>query len=347
MFRTVLISAVMAGSAISSTLADEAKTRPAERAEIGTFSVQFENDLFSGSDRHYTNGIRLSWLSPAGDTLPALEWLRDGLEAIAQDDAKGKNKRVRFGLAAGQDMYTPEDKVRRDLVTNDRPYAGWLYGAMSLHTVTERGSGRKDLESAELDVGVVGPWALAEETQDLVHEVRLIDTFEGWDHQLRNEPGLNLLYERKWRLFDPFDLGGIEFDAVPRAGLALGNVLTQATVGGAVRLGWNLPDDFGPPSLIHGVTPLDRYPQDSVAFYFFATTEGRYVVHNIFLDGNTLRDSHSVNKKPWVGDLAAGAALVIGRFRLAYSNAFRTREFDGQQKISRYGALSVSFQAAF
>src|SRR3990172_786651 len=29
----------------------------------GTFSILFENDLFADTDRHYTNGIKLSWMS--------------------------------------------------------------------------------------------------------------------------------------------------------------------------------------------------------------------------------------------------------------------------------------------
>ena len=96
--------------------------------EIGTFSFQLENDLFSGTDRHYTNGIRLSWLSPDGDTVDSLELVRDTLETFALD-ATGRdseNNQIRFGLSLGQDMYTPEDRASRNLIIDDRPYAAWL-----------------------------------------------------------------------------------------------------------------------------------------------------------------------------------------------------------------------------
>ncbi len=313
------------------------------KKELGTLSLNFENDLFSGVDQHYTNGIRISWLSPEGDTIDLLQSVRDVLEQIAWNE----NRTTRFGLFLGQDMYTPEDRYTTTLISDDRPYAGWLYAGMSLHTVTDHGQGRMDQESVEVNLGVVGPWSLAEQAQDFVHEVRLIDTFEGWDNQLRTEPGLLINYERKWRLHDPIKLGVTDFDFIPHAGASVGNIMTQANVGGAVRWGWNVPKDFGPPSLIHSVTALDRRPESSISVYAFATAQGQVVAHNLFLDGNTFRDSHSVDKEHLVGDANYGVAVLFGRFKIAYTNAFRTREFAGQNKSSRFGSLSASFQAAF
>ena len=339
-FLAVSVSVAIITLVSTAARSDDGKRDP---KELGTFEFMFENDLFSGEDQHYTNGIRLSWLSPEGDTIKPLQYVRDLLEKLAQDT----NKTTRFGLSAGQEIYTPEDRFRTDLITDDRPYAGWLYGGLSLHTVTKRTDERKDLESIELNVGVIGPYALGEETQNFVHEVRLIDTFDGWDNQLKNEIGVALHYERKWRFFDPVPVGPLQFDAIPHAGLSIGNVVTQANAGGAVRLGWNLPHDFGPPSLIEGGTSVDRQPDDSVSAYLFATTHGRYVAHNIFLDGNTFRDSHSVDKENWVGDLSFGAALLVGRFKLSYANAFRSKEYEGQPRVSRFGSLTASFQAVF
>jgi len=217
--------------------------------DAGTFSFQLENDLFSGTDQHYTNGTRISWLSPGGETFERLELARNFLESIALDDNdNNKDKAVRLGFSFGQDMYTPQDRYTTTLITDDRPYAAWLYGAVSLHTISNPDSWNKSLESVELALGVVGPAALGEETQDFVHEFQFIDTFEGWDNQIHNEPGIALLYERKWRLGEPTDLGVLgEFDAIPHVGLSLGNISTQAGVGGAIRWGWNLPNNFGPP----------------------------------------------------------------------------------------------------
>ncbi len=324
------------------------------KKNVGTFELKFENDLFSGQDQNYTNGIRLSYLSPQGNTFEPLEdalgFLNKKLNPVSNSkDNDSKVRTTRLGLALGHEIYTPEDRYRTDLIVDDRPYSAWLYGGMSVHVVTdfkdERGnSKRKNLESIELDIGVVGPSAAGEELQNFVHEVRLIDTFDGWDNQLNDEIGVALHYERKWRLFNPIAFGAMEFDAIPNAGASLGNVLTQAHIGGAIRLGKNLPDDFGPPSLIQGGTTFDRKPDEPYSAYLFAATQGRAVAHNIFLDGNTFDDSHSVEKETFVGDLSLGVAFLYGRFKISYANAFRTKEFEGQQRISRFGSLTASMQ---
>lgn len=40
-------------------------------AEPDTYSVQWENDRIANTDRHYTKGFRLSWVSGARDDDPA------------------------------------------------------------------------------------------------------------------------------------------------------------------------------------------------------------------------------------------------------------------------------------
>src|SRR5882724_3597663 len=90
-------------------------------------SLTWENDATFGTDRHYTQGARISYYS-SDDALP--KWLRrlsDGLPAIGLDVQARK-----FGLAVGQEIYTPEDLQTASAITTDRPYAGWLYTRLSL-----------------------------------------------------------------------------------------------------------------------------------------------------------------------------------------------------------------------
>lgn len=339
-----------------------------DKKDFGTWSFQLENDMFSGTDRHYTNGLRLNWLSPDGDTV---EWLgvpRAALETVACEldgdfcpqDGKPASKEIRFGAGLGQDIYTPEDRYRRDVILDDRPYAAWLYGSVSLHIVTDHGKetparkGYKELTSAELQVGVVGPWALGEEAQNLIHDVRLIDTFDGWDNQINNEPGFMFLMEHKWRLAPPESVGltgtGLSADFIPNVGFSVGNVVTEARAGGAMRLGWNIPENFGPPSLIQGGAPFNDWDDAShkgVSAYLFATGAARYVAQNIFIDGNTFEDSHSMSKRHLVGDMSLGLSVLMGPVNVTYASGFRTREFDGQDRISRFGSLTFTWNTLF
>jgi hypothetical protein len=306
----------------------------------GTFTLQIENDRIANTDRHYTHGTRLAWVSDKASDGP--QWAKDALEWLypLADLRAG-----RVGLVLGQNIFTPEDTDASGLVRDDRPYAGWLYAGISVHAETARrrnGISIDRLDSVELDVGIVGPGSFAEDIQDGYHDLIGVARSNGWDHQLDNEPGVALIFERKWRPA-PWRAGDLEFDIIPSAGGSLGNVMTQFNLGAMVRLGQSLDVDYGPPHVRPSLSGLAAVaPGDGLAWYLFAGVEGRAVARNIFLDGNSFADSHDVDKKPLVGDFQVGVALVWRGVRLAFTHVFRTKEFDGQRRADRYGALSLS-----
>ena len=68
---------------------------------------------------------------------------------------------------------------------------------------------------------------------------------KGWAFQLQDEVGANVTFERRWRVYSRLADDTLGFDIVPHAGASLGNVQTFANAGATVRLGFNLPSDFG------------------------------------------------------------------------------------------------------
>jgi len=70
--------------------------------------------------------------------------------------------------------------------------------------------------------------------------------------------------------------------------------------------------------------------------------DGRAVARNVFLDGNTWRESRSVDKETLVGDLQWGAAVTWKGVRASYTHVRRTREFETQGPSSDFGAFAVS-----
>ena len=168
------------------------------KEKLGTLSFYFENDFFGDTDRYYTNGIKLSWISPdltsyaqSGKlpewALPIVHWL-----PFINDQGLQRN----IGLSMGQNIYTPRETERKDLIIDDRPYAGWTYFGIAFHSKNER-----RLDSMEIQLGMVGPLSFAEQTQKFVHRLGNWQCPEGWEHQINNEPGVALVYERKWRFF--------------------------------------------------------------------------------------------------------------------------------------------------
>jgi len=161
---------------------------------------------------------------------------------------------------------------------------------------------------------------------------------------LNNEPGLVLSYEqiRRYELNDLFL--GLNFDMLPNAGGSLGTVFTYVEAGLPIRLGSDLSHDFGPPRIRPGL-PGGSYfrPKKGFLWYVFAGFQGRAVLRNIFLDGNTFKDSHSVEKKPFVGDLQAGLMVQWDSFRISYTQVLRSKEFEGQDVSDVLGSLSLSY----
>src|SRR3546814_14404797 len=96
-------------------------------------------------------------------------------------------------VRVGQGMYTPEDGTRTDLVTDDRPYAGLLYAGVAWNRrLRPTDASYAVLDVRELTLGVLGPWSLARESQDLGHDVRGLDRFLGWAPQRHHEPAVQL-----------------------------------------------------------------------------------------------------------------------------------------------------------
>src|SRR5690606_21744570 len=82
-------------------------------------------------------------------------------------------------------------------------------------------------------------------------------------------------------------------------------------------------------------------PENTFSWYLFGGLETRAVARNIFLDGNTFANSHSVDKKPFVADLNAGIALTYGKVRASYALIYRTKEFDDQDKGDLFGTVTL------
>jgi len=318
-----------------------------------TVSAYLENDLFVDTDRDYTNGTGINFISPDitgyldDPVLPA--WLRAVNQRLTWIHPGGDDLQRNLTVSLAQKIYTPSD-FTSDGLAGVRPYSGWLYLGLGYHA-----RGRRHMDSYELDLGIVGPASLARETQDLVHDLRGIRRFQGWDNQLENEPGVQFIFERKLRWLHTAPAGVLpNWDVISHYGVSLGNVATYANTGAALRVGWRVPDDFGTSSLRPGGNNSSPGSDDSRLHerpfggaHGFLSTDLRLVARDIFLDGNTFAAGPRVDKRHLVGEAAVGFSATFYGIKASLARVIRSREFKGQTRHHSYGSVSLSYTYRF
>ncbi|MBN8798488.1 MAG: lipid A deacylase LpxR family protein [Stenotrophomonas nitritireducens] len=307
-------------------------------------NFRVDNDLFGShhQDQGYTNGAMLTFVSPNlvdytdDPCLPApARWINRHLERLQSGGFDQQN----MIFSVGQGLFTPTDSTRADLIEDDLPYAGVLLANFGYNArIGDR------LRTTQLAVGMVGPSAQGKQVQDAVHSVLHDEKFRGWKNQLHDEPVFRLLQERM-RRWPANNAAGWGWDAISHWGGAVGNLATYANGGGEVRFGWQLPDDFGSSPMRpagENTAPTRGARLPGWSGHLFATTDARWVLRDITLDGNTFRRGHSVDKRALVGDIGYGVALMRGKWKFALARYPRSREFEGQKERPVFGSFTIS-----
>ncbi len=315
-----------------------------------TLTLYFENDgtfarPHNQTDRHYTNGAGFSiafqpeWARTAADSLPRLD-AGSALEPL----------RAAFGIVVGQLIFTPEDLTAPIPDPDDHPYAGYLFVGGYLQR-SAKYDGYATLDHLQLDLGVVGPSSRAEQIQNEDH--RIFDEVDpkGWDAQLKDEPTFQVTFAKKWRFaVADFALAGgpWRIEAIPSLRLRAGTVHLDAELGVQARIGFNVPDGFGPGFLLDPGDATHALAPRGWSLYAFGGASVRFVGHNLVLEGGTFRSGPSVDSEPVVGRVSLGTVLSYrtGSFSatLGYAQAFMSDEFETQRGSDGLGQIGLALR---
>ncbi len=299
----------------------------------GTLSLVIENDAITGQDRNYTNGVRASWLSRTYDTNGPARWIANNILR-----AEGCVK-VRRGLALGHSIFTPADIAKAEPLPDQHPYAGWLYGEYNA-LIEQCGV----VDQFTIQLGVVGPSAGGEWLQNEFHSLIGAQTANGWDNQIEDTLGLTFGYDRRMRALFRTSDDGWGVDLTPNFGVSAGTVRTNARAGLTLRLGEDLLDDYGPPRIQPALGGTGFFtPSDGFSWYVFAGIEGNAVAHDVFLDNSLFRDQGpAVETNSFYADAQFGVALQLRGVQIGFTFIERSRQYEGQDEPSRFGAFSLS-----
>ncbi len=302
-------------------------------------SISVENDnLGGGTDRYYTSGVRATWFNSKINVPPIIELIADKIPTFSTD-----NSTATF-FTLGHNIYTPADIRVATQPLGDRPWAAFLYGSVGLANITYNNRLPFHVDELEFTLGIVGPEALGKPIQNFVHKyISNSPRPRGWENQLGFEPGVIISWQRRIPYAFTYDANYLHARVEPNFSVSLGNIRTNAGVGATLVLGSAKEQDT-PQRVRPAIPGTGVFFTENHKFNWqvFAGIDGRVVARDIFLDGNTFSNSHSVDKKYFVGDASAGLSFTYDDYRMSYTANARSKEFHGQDENSIFGSITLT-----
>jgi len=308
------------------------------KAEV--VNLSWDNDLLTGTDRGYTNGVRFSYLTDTADenggkSARFARVLRDELRFLPGIGTTDSKQAVSLSLR--QFMVTPENITVKGPQFDDIPYAGHLSLSGTLwswnaDTITGFGA----------HIGVVGPESGAESVQKWVHKATGSDKPQGWGNQLGTDVvgGIQAAHGRK--LLQLGQRGDIEQRLSVIASGLLSSFRTSAKTGLVWQLGRHLPINFVPDYA--GTSSTIALPgsfKDSSSSWSVYVGLGVEYVGYSYIDDNA--GAYRFDEGPLIGQLGLGATWQWDHLLAAVTLRASTSEDERHKDNFSFGTLSVSW----
>jgi lipid A 3-O-deacylase len=288
------------------------------------FGFKSDNDSYlgQGSDRYYTNGLFLNFRHATDQ-----QQLKEGLE------------KKTYEITAGQKMFNPYSGYAPDPARQDRPFAGYLYaeGAMNWFYSNE------SIIRAGVQIGTTGPNSLAEDGQELLHDVIGFYDLEGWDYQIKNELALNLSVQYNKLITRTAD-NAVEFSFEGYANL--GTTFSGLGAGLLFRTG-SLNQLFNS-AYTNSVIGNNAKTKALVKreLFFYAKPQLNVVAYDATIQGSLFNDNSPVtfSQKPVVFAQQLGVDYSSQRFTVDFGVIFKTKEVKSTARAHQYGSISMFYR---
>jgi lipid A 3-O-deacylase len=277
-------------------------------------SLRHDNDYLNlalqGTDKYYTAGIYLqySFISPAHKNI---------LNKILYSPDHSDPSFLTVGVT--QWMYTPDKVQYKTAVLGDYPFCGALFLDLSRENIL---SG-KQLFRSELWLGMIGPAALADQAQKLVHKVISSIEPDGWNNQIPDYPVINynLYYEPNLFSFSRiFKVNGI-------AAIQAGTLMNTASAGLDFLIS-NQRDNYFPDRIYN--QPREKARKTRLYLQFIPVV--KFVATNSILQGGPFdrRDFYHISQGDLERVIFQGTGVMgirMRKFSIQYQQVFETSEF--------------------
>lgn len=328
-------------------------TAQSDSSDHAYLRIKQENDFFSlgnWTDRYFTNGTRIEFQ-------PLESWKANGLRKLFPVLPGKSYKKIKLNTIFQMSMFTPTDLASKEIVVNDRPYAGLAYlGIGGISNDFQSGSRL----TTEYALGMIGPITQQGSLQRqwhqwLINHGRVTEILpQGWNNQLANAIAVNVRTEYERMIFAPAQsietIGGFEVN--------FGSISNFIALNANIRIG-KFNDYFYNSSglkmrnkSVNAEKMTRPYFPNNInrnwQYYFYAKPSFRFELNNSLLQGGLFEFS----KSPYTlnSDLLSrfyvnvefGYGLVYKRTGLLYLQQFRSKEFTSGNP-STWGTVYLMF----
>lgn len=301
-------------------------------------AVTVDNDSFVNSDNGYTNGFYVS-LFETGETTeapPANDfWLNPLLWSLPNSEPQNAIN----AYMIGQTMVTPSDISIANPGPNEIPYSAVL--ALTNTYVTFNAT---TADQVSMTIGMVGPAALGEEVQTAVHELIGAVRPQGWDTQLENELVFQISRARAWRSWvSKAENADLTFSSELNAG----TITSGLNAGVMFRFGQGLQDTYV--STLFNNSRMINPVTSSGGRSVYIRVRGGYLFNQIYTDGNTFRDSPSIDFDPGFLEISGGFSYSWKNYAVSFAltngNVLQSgSEEETLENLTQYGALTFCWK---
>lgn len=284
-----------------------------------------DNDYYIAfhQDRYYTSGI--------------FAYYRHALKQEGLNPTVEKNI---VDFEVGQKIYNPYWSHVPDVKMQDRPFAGYLYGAAAMSWFFKNES----ILKISTQLGVLGPSSLAKEVQTGFHRyIKSYYTVEGWDYQVKDEVAMNfevsyqsLFYHTPNRLLD---VSG-------STAVLIGNTFSGANAGVLFRFGNMNPfyESSYANSRIKNKQGDNR--KTDLEFFLFTKPQLNFAAYDGTIQGGLFRTDKgpvTFGIRHWVYSQQIGFNFAWKRLSAKYIVTLKTKEVKGSAKAYQYGSVILAY----
>jgi len=290
------------------------------------FGFKSENDSFlaTGQDRYYTNGLFISF--------------RSALNPKSQPDSNNFTKKI-IEYSFGQSLYNAQSGAVPNISFVDRPFAGYLYGAVALQYLSSKEVSKK----FKVEIGTIGPNAYGFEIQDLIHQTFGFYDLDGWQYQVNNELGLKLEADL---LYNTYQSTNQKTDISIPVKATLGNIYTGLSAGVLLRTG-NINPLYHSVATQSNVSTFQEKGVKDQEFYFFLKPLLNFVAYDATISGGLFNDDKgpvTFDSKPLIFSQELGVAFAKNRWTIDFSLIFRTKETKTMLHAHKYGCFDLYYR---